>query len=87
MKYTYLIKRDDYVVIPRASAGSLAIGRVLENGFVHRDLYFQDKLIPEFNKIKKVKRMRVADRRSINPNLYGLLNSHQAISFANEYAT
>jgi len=86
LRFTYLIRQGDYVIIPSASAESIAIGRVLEDEFVHKRLYLEDKLIPNFNKLKSVKWMRVASRQEINPNLYRLLNSHQAISFANEYA-
>jgi restriction system protein len=89
-RFTFEIRNGDYVVIPDLSTERLAIGIVEEDRIIEKKLYIDDSdektLIPEFNKTKKVKWLKTVVKRHINPNLYKLFFSHQAIASANEYS-
>jgi restriction system protein len=88
--FMFDIKKGDYVIIPDLSTDRVAIGIVEEDSVNNANLYkeFDDKkiLITEFNKVKKVTWMKTLVKRHINPNLYKLFFTHQAIVLANEYS-
>jgi hypothetical protein len=90
LRFAFGISKGDYVIIPDLSTERVAIGIVEENAIKETQLYIEngdEKLIvPDFNKSKKVKWLKTSVKRHINPNLYKLFYTHQAIVSANDYA-
>jgi hypothetical protein len=89
-RFTFEIKKGDYVLIPDLNTDKLAIGIVDGETLSEDKLYMlrgdESTLIPEFNKLKKIKWMKTVVKRHINPNVYKLFSCHQTIANANDYS-
>jgi hypothetical protein len=86
IRFTYEIKKGDYVLIPSSSSDKLAVGIVEDsNVFTQEQLNLVD--VPcNFYKRKKVKWQGTFYRGGGAPQLYPLFASRHAITDANQYS-
>jgi restriction system protein len=88
-KFTFDINKGDYVIIPSASADYISIGKVTSDKPFTKELNTKDlknDLIKDFNKCISVSWLKTISKFKVNPNLFRLLTSHQAVFSANDYA-
>jgi hypothetical protein len=84
------IKIGDYIIIPGHSCQTIVIGEIISNveriegiKVLSRGKEYIDT---RFKRSRKVKWLKKAKKGEFSPELYGLFNTHQAISFANGYS-
>jgi hypothetical protein len=85
------MKEGDIMLIPNTAGKTLAVGEITSNveiieGIERIKSDGKIYIDPDYKRARKVKWIAVARRRNFGPELYGLLNTHQTISRANDYA-
>ncbi|MDP2235028.1 MAG: hypothetical protein Q8J88_01220 [Bacteroidales bacterium] len=85
VKFSYEIKKGDIVLIPSENSSRITFGEVSESAvFLQQRLSFMPDVCP-FVKRKKVDWIETKSRDSLDPYLYKMFFSHQAISDASQY--
>lgn len=84
VKFIFEMKRGDIVIIPSPSSQLLAFG-VIQEDKATQGIYTEIKDLTGF-KVRKVKWVKTVSRDKLNPKLYRLFFSHQAVVSGNEYA-
>jgi len=86
IKFAYEIHKGDIILIPSENSSSIAFGEVQDTlVFLNEKRYHQSHECP-FTKRKKVNWLAVKKRDQLDPFLYKMFFSHQAITDANAYA-
>lgn len=87
LRFTYEIKRGDIVIIPDFSTHQVAFGEVTDDEPHHYSFNkYYDKIELTWNKARSVTWRKRINKLSLNPKLYSLFWSQQAISSGDEYA-
>jgi restriction system protein len=80
LKFAHEMKQGDFVIIPSPGSSELAIGVITARPPYERQFSYQGTVIPGFAKRRGVQYIKRINRESVNPNLYRILYSHQAIT-------
>lgn len=86
IKFVYHIKKNDIIVIPSSGSAKLSFGIVTDTKLP--EVSETEKTITEcdYSKRKKVKWIKTIPKERLDPYLYKMLVSHQAITNANSYS-
>ena len=85
IKFIYEIKKDDIVLIPSANSQTIAFGVVEQDNIYLPSEQELTETDCEYTFRKKVKWLKTANRKSLDPYLYKVLFAHQAINNLNDY--
>jgi hypothetical protein len=85
------MKKGDCVLMPGPSCKTIAVGEIIGNAKSIKGIEIlspdgKKRIDTKFQCSRKVKWLKKANRKNFSPELYGLLNTHQTISSANEYS-
>lgn len=78
-RFTYEVKKGDYIVIPSANSVLISIGRIVQTPLMEESVH---------NKLplkKSVKWLSEYERNSLDPNFFKMFLSHQAINEVSSY--
>lgn len=86
LRFCDSIKRGDFILSPAAGTSKVALGIVVDDEAFEEEFVVEDKTYPDFKLRRRVNWIKSVHRADINPKLFGILYTHQAIVFANGYA-
>ena len=87
MRFVNEIKIGDSILIPSADSEFINFGKVTSDVFLERkDTVLADPDLPILHKRRRVEWVKGVERKYLDPYLFRLLNSHYAVTNANEYA-
>ena len=87
MRFVNDINIGDTIIIPSADSVFLNFGKVTSDVFLKTDeSILTDAGIPSLYKRRKVTWVKSVEKKHLDPYLFRLLNSHYAVTDANEYA-
>lgn len=81
-----VMKPGDYVLIPSAATARITIGMLAKKAPFEAPLSYDGKDYPEFTKRRSVQWLKSVKRSELNPNILKILNTHQTIVEASDYA-
>jgi restriction system protein len=84
--FARVMKKGDFVICPSYGTAKLALGIVADDELFEEELEANGKHFPDFRLRRRVKWVRQVERASVNPKLFSLLFTHQAIVSAKSYA-
>jgi restriction system protein len=80
------IRKNDYVIIPSSESKEIYIGQVMDNEIFEQPIRIENETFEEYSKRRNVQWLKRVKRSRLNPNLLGILYTHQTISKVNNYA-
>lgn len=86
LTFQRVMKPGDYVLVPSAGTSRITIGMLTKKPPFEAPLKYDGKDYPEFTKRRSVNWIKTVRRSDLNPNILKILNTHQTIVEASDYA-
>ncbi|MFH7003456.1 hypothetical protein [Flavobacterium bizetiae] len=87
IRFIYDVKKGDVVIIPSENSNFVSIGIFQETPLMEVDNSMLDRTKCNYTKRKSVKWLKTFSRSNLDPYLYKVLQSHQAINDISKYAS